>query len=500
MAKHRIVLTVVLLLAAAVRVYIEQSTGFQFDDAWITYRYAENLAAGNGFVYNSGEYVEGSTAPLLVLLLSLFRWLGLSIPHSSLALSILASIAVLCLAWRLCEPRIGRFGAFMAVVVVGFSPSQVLASVSGMETTLFVALLLLACLAYRDDRPFILGSAIAALALTRIDGLVLVPALVATELWRWYRDPEGTNRSIRIALLCRSVGTAALLLLPWIVFALYYFGNVVPNSIWAKLALYRHAGMDVTARSVIIEGMLTLGNQRQPILEAPVVLAALLWTLIRARKEAVLALWFLAYAAFFLSGPMHMHPWYYTPFQTIAAILVVLCLGEWWHLVPWHSNLQKPWRAAGIAFAVMVTVLGSMQSYARAAVYQAMYNSAHINLASYIAAQSRAEETVYAWDIGYVGAISRRRVLDFVGIVSPEVIPYNQREDYVGVLKNWRPQWAVIGYYGQAYRRILDDPWFRSSYVLVHRNTPIVSTGWSIDDPRRDTTYTWEYGIYRLIH
>jgi hypothetical protein len=261
MAKHRIVLIAVLLLAAAVRVYIEQSTGFQFDDAWITYRYAENLAAGNGFVYNSGEYVEGSTAPLLVLLLSLFPWLGISIPNSSLALSILASIALLYLVWRICEPRIRPFGAFIAVVVVGFSPSLVLAPVSGMETTLFVALLLLACLAYRDDRPLLLGSAVAALALTRIDGLLFLPALVATELWRWYRDPGGTDRSIRIALLCRSVGTAALLLLPWIVFALYYFGSVVPNSIWAKLALYRHAGTDVTARSMIIEAMLTLGNQ-----------------------------------------------------------------------------------------------------------------------------------------------------------------------------------------------------------------------------------------------
>ena len=337
MAKHRIVLIAVLLLAAAVRVYIEQWTGFQFDDAWITYRYAENLAAGNGFVYNSGEYVEGSTAPLLVLLLSLFPWLGISIPNSSLALSILASIALLYLVWRICEPRIGPFGAFIAVVVVGFSPSLVLASVSGMETTLFVALLLLACLAYRDDRPLLLGSAVAALALTRIDGLLFLPALVATELWRWYRDPGGTDRSIRIALLCRSVGTAALLLLPWIVFALYYFGNVVPNSIWAKLALYRHAGTDVTARSMIIEAMLTLGNQSQPILEVPVVLAALVWTLIRARKEGVLALWFLAYAAFFLSGPIHMHPWYYTPFRRLQASWSCCALvsgGIWCHGTP----------------------------------------------------------------------------------------------------------------------------------------------------------------------
>jgi hypothetical protein len=64
---------------------------------------------------------------------------------------------------------------------------------------------------------------------------------------------------------------------------------------------------------------------------------------------------------------------------------------------------------------------------------------------------------------------------------SAEVIPYTQRENYVGLLKTWRPQWAVIGHYGHAYRRILEDPWFspaamswstairRSSQLLEHR-------------------------------
>src|SRR4029079_6272564 len=126
MAKHRILLTVVLVLAAAVRVYVEQSTGFQFDDAWITYRYRVNLAAGNGFVYNTGEYVEGSTGPLLVLLLSLFRWLGIAILTASLARSIQSTMAPLSLVLRICEPRIGQFGASIAVVVLGFSPSLVI--------------------------------------------------------------------------------------------------------------------------------------------------------------------------------------------------------------------------------------------------------------------------------------------------------------------------------------------------------------------------------------
>ena len=34
------------------------------DDAYITYRYARNLATGRGFVYNPGEAVMGTTAPL----------------------------------------------------------------------------------------------------------------------------------------------------------------------------------------------------------------------------------------------------------------------------------------------------------------------------------------------------------------------------------------------------------------------------------------------------
>jgi len=35
------------------------------DDAWITYRYAHNLAAGQGISFNPGERVEGCTAFLL---------------------------------------------------------------------------------------------------------------------------------------------------------------------------------------------------------------------------------------------------------------------------------------------------------------------------------------------------------------------------------------------------------------------------------------------------
>ncbi|MEM7481552.1 MAG: hypothetical protein AAF481_10285 [Acidobacteriota bacterium] len=55
--------------------------GFAVDDFFITYRYAQNLCAGHGFVYNPGERVFGTTAPGVGLLLSLLHTLTrVSIP------------------------------------------------------------------------------------------------------------------------------------------------------------------------------------------------------------------------------------------------------------------------------------------------------------------------------------------------------------------------------------------------------------------------------------
>jgi hypothetical protein len=48
------------------------------DDAYITFRYAGNLADGLGLVYNAGEWVLGTTAPLWAVILGAGYRLGLT--------------------------------------------------------------------------------------------------------------------------------------------------------------------------------------------------------------------------------------------------------------------------------------------------------------------------------------------------------------------------------------------------------------------------------------
>src|SRR3712207_3034780 len=58
--------------------------GFITDDAWISVRYAENLADGNGFVWNpGGPRAEGFSNPLLVALEAVAHAAGWSAPGAA---------------------------------------------------------------------------------------------------------------------------------------------------------------------------------------------------------------------------------------------------------------------------------------------------------------------------------------------------------------------------------------------------------------------------------
>lgn len=63
--------------------------GRGLDDAYVTYRYAQNVASGHGFVFNPGESPTlGTSAPLYAALLAAGALLGMDIPPLSIALGI----------------------------------------------------------------------------------------------------------------------------------------------------------------------------------------------------------------------------------------------------------------------------------------------------------------------------------------------------------------------------------------------------------------------------
>ena len=105
------------------------------DDAFISFRYAQNFIQGNGLVFNKGEVVEGISNPLWTLMLAF----GMSLfKFEPVFLSILMGVgSLIWLLWvsseLLEEYRLPQMGLYL----LAFDYSLILESVEGLESTFF---------------------------------------------------------------------------------------------------------------------------------------------------------------------------------------------------------------------------------------------------------------------------------------------------------------------------------------------------------------------------
>jgi len=203
------------------------------DDAYISYRYAQNLARGHGLVFTPGERVEGYSNLLYVLLLTPFcRVAGPgAIYPISVALNLLFAAGAWALFSRLAARRLDPLRAGLASLLFGLCPALWLWTASGMETPLFL-LLQIAVWRLVDNaahgesvRPAWLAAVVFLSVLARADGFV-VPTLAVL-----YLLAIGRKREALAAGAALGVTLAAL-----IGGRLAYYGYPLPNTYYAKVS------------------------------------------------------------------------------------------------------------------------------------------------------------------------------------------------------------------------------------------------------------------------
>jgi hypothetical protein len=228
--------------AAAFLAQCALNWAFVTDDAWITIRYAENLASGHGFAWNpGGERVEGFSNPLLVVIEALAHRAGLPALSTARAVGIGSGLALIAILWRLGPATVGRAATCVAMLLVALYPPMALWAVGGLET-LPAALALTAGVLWliRDGtRGAVLGgSALAVLPWLRPEGLgvALAVALLA-------EGPGLVRRAGRRGAAQRLALAAGLPLVSQgllEVARLAIYGHLLPNP-----ALYK-SGRDMT--------------------------------------------------------------------------------------------------------------------------------------------------------------------------------------------------------------------------------------------------------------
>jgi arabinofuranosyltransferase len=140
----RLHLVVGLLLPAVLLVVNMARVGvFTIDDAYISFRYAKNLARGMGLVYNAGEHIEGYTNFFWTVLLAGGIRVGLDPVILAKVLGGIAAMGSLGAIYLLSR-RLAPYGAVPCVATWLFASSIVEGgyAVFGLETPLFVFLVL----------------------------------------------------------------------------------------------------------------------------------------------------------------------------------------------------------------------------------------------------------------------------------------------------------------------------------------------------------------------
>lgn len=235
-----------LYVLAAIAAWIVR---FVQDDAFITYRYARNLARGEGLVFNPGEKVEGYTNFLWTVMHWVPERFGWSSPVFSQVIGIAMMVATVAVTFRLARRIFGTERMAFLVALTLLANMTFLAYATGgletmQQTLLVVSVAALLLPVTGPDRPNETGRRVAAglcgglAVLTRMDSAVLVTVLVLAYLVaRWRREADRSDRSTRLVVAALQAGLPALVLLvPWLAWKLSYYGDLLPNTFYAKSA------------------------------------------------------------------------------------------------------------------------------------------------------------------------------------------------------------------------------------------------------------------------
>ena len=433
-------------------------SSFPLDDSWIHLQFARNLAEGQGFAYNPGGPVAGSTAPLWTLLLAgVFALFG-SEPAWAKVIGVGATLGAVLLARSLARQWTeNRALALVAGVAAAVAGPLCWGALSGMEVSLAMLLVTAALVSWTGGRDAATAVLLGLAVLARPESVLLIPLC-------WIARPITWRRTVIM------FGAAAACVGPWALFNLAAAGTPLPATAAAKIE-----GGLVGFLSGIRESLATTLVGRPWRFEVewvqwlwginvflPLLILlglAMIWR--RVGRRAALP------ATILLLHPLGMAllaPYRGPSFQEGRYSIHLLPLAITIAVVGLERLVRGRFGVVLVALFLAASVVAVPRAASRYAWAVQNIDAMQVRLGYWVLVHTPPEARLALNDVGAITYLSRRQVLDLMGLVTPAIIPY-RREGEAGVLRYLErrcPDYLIIF-----------PAWFPGLSAMSDRFTPI---------------------------
>jgi hypothetical protein len=421
---------------------VNSSNGFPLDDSWIHLTFARTLAATGHFAYGVGApATSGSTSPLFTVaesLLFLFTSDGYVVGY---ALGILGLGGLIYFAFRVGQDRSTIEGVIPGVLfalVLALNPRLISFSVSGMETTFTIALLLWAASAYLDRKFVTLGILAGLLVWTRPDTLVFLLALGLDHAYNEYlakapivkKQKETETASIERTSISygKPLAIFGVIAVGYFIFNFALSGSLLPNTFSAKLAYYKNGNPKYLRdlwEFISQKGLIVV------FVFYAIDLVVMLVSLMRRRSVRLL------FAHLFVLGLAAAYwwklPYLYQDGRYLIPILpFYILLGLSGAQKVFERLTRAPFsRSRGAQFGfVLVVLVVCVMELASFATTRDEYTDRtgyiqklQVATAVWCDKNLPKDAVIATHDIGAFGFFSGRRIVDIVGLIDPKIIP-----------------------------------------------------------------------------
>ena len=425
------------------------------DDAMITFRVAENLATGRGFVYNVGERVQVTTAPLYAMILAPGVWLLGSAFRAALVLNIALATFIPMLAYDLGRRLAGWVTGVSGALLLAFAPLLVIAF--SMESYLYVALILATMAAYVAGQPRLAGVLAGLTALVRGDGVLLGASMLTYDLV--------AQRRLRWRLILPAVAIPA----GWYAFAMLYYGSPFPATLSAKTAQGQFNWLGLLfldGLGAYVDDWIRVKDLDTfylfPVLVGvgllPVIWAERPWLIMIGRDGL--------YVIAFVTLTVPAAEWYYAPLMPGIALLS----GRGVQLMANGLAKIAPARArwfvtTGVAAALVMVLLWTIIPLTNEIIAENPDWKAQVypDTGRWIATHTNTSANLATIDIGHLGYWSGRPIIDIVGLAQPDVAAHIAEGDFSYAIRDYEPDLILIGY--SWLPEVQSLAWFQETYT-----------------------------------